>query len=52
MFGRGEWEKGDLRKLSLKDAKQLLRKFGMPDPEVWELCVWEGGVGKGGSEET
>jgi len=24
----------DLRKLSLKDAKQLLRKFGVPDNEV------------------
>ncbi|KAK3100550.1 hypothetical protein FSP39_021637 [Pinctada imbricata] len=31
----------DLRKLSLKDAKQLLRKFGVPDHEIWKLSRWE-----------
>ncbi|XP_033742474.1 transcription initiation factor TFIID subunit 1-like [Pecten maximus] len=31
----------DLRKLSLKDAKQLLRKFGLPDSEIRKLSRWE-----------
>lgn len=31
----------DLRKLSLKDAKQLLRKFGVPDVEIKKLSRWE-----------
>lgn len=28
----------DLRRLSLKNAKQLLRKFGVPEEEVRLLC--------------
>ncbi|XP_061189439.1 transcription initiation factor TFIID subunit 1-like isoform X1 [Saccostrea echinata] len=31
----------DLRKLSLKDAKQLLRKFQVPDSEIKKLSRWE-----------
>ena len=30
----------DLRRLSLKNAKQLLRKFGVPEEEV-SLNLWE-----------
>ncbi|XP_012946001.1 LOW QUALITY PROTEIN: transcription initiation factor TFIID subunit 1 [Aplysia californica] len=31
----------DLRKLNLQDAKQLLRKFGVPEPEIKKLSRWE-----------
>lgn len=31
----------DLRKLPLKDAKQLLRKFGVPESEMKKLSRWE-----------
>ncbi|KAL3880165.1 hypothetical protein ACJMK2_032430 [Sinanodonta woodiana] len=31
----------DLRKLYLKDAKQLLRKFGVPETEIKKLSRWE-----------
>ncbi|KAI0240465.1 Transcription initiation factor TFIID subunit 1 [Lamellibrachia satsuma] len=31
----------DLRKLSLKDAKQLLRKFGVAEAEIKKLSRWE-----------
>ncbi|XP_052278992.1 transcription initiation factor TFIID subunit 1-like isoform X2 [Dreissena polymorpha] len=31
----------DLRKLYLKDAKQLLRKFGVPEHEIKKLSRWE-----------
>ena len=29
----------DLRRLSLKDAKNLLRKFGVPESEVCFKCI-------------
>ncbi|XP_008425841.1 transcription initiation factor TFIID subunit 1 isoform X4 [Poecilia reticulata] len=31
----------DLRRLSLKNAKQLLRKFGVPEEEIKKLSRWE-----------
>ncbi|CAH1777107.1 unnamed protein product [Owenia fusiformis] len=31
----------DLRRLSLKDAKNLLRKFGVPEGEIKKLSRWE-----------
>lgn len=31
----------DLRRLSLNSAKQLLRKFGVPDDEIKKLSRWE-----------
>ncbi|KAK2151093.1 hypothetical protein LSH36_376g04026 [Paralvinella palmiformis] len=31
----------DLRRLSLKDAKQLLKKFGVPEAEIKKLSRWE-----------
>ncbi|EHB13472.1 Transcription initiation factor TFIID subunit 1 [Heterocephalus glaber] len=31
----------DLRRLSLKNAKQLLRKFGVPEQEIKKLSRWE-----------
>ncbi|XP_031427267.1 transcription initiation factor TFIID subunit 1 isoform X3 [Clupea harengus] len=31
----------DLRRLSLKNAKQLLRKFGVPEDEIKKLSRWE-----------
>ncbi|KAL5010007.1 hypothetical protein ScPMuIL_012312 [Solemya velum] len=31
----------DLRKLNLKDAKGLLRKFGVPETEIKKLSRWE-----------
>uniref|UniRef100_A0ABM0M5Q9 Transcription initiation factor TFIID subunit 1-like n=1 Tax=Saccoglossus kowalevskii TaxID=10224 RepID=A0ABM0M5Q9_SACKO len=31
----------DLRRLSLKDAKALLRKFGVPEHEIKKLSRWE-----------
>ncbi|ELU04183.1 hypothetical protein CAPTEDRAFT_225982 [Capitella teleta] len=31
----------DLRRLSLKDAKQLLKKFGVPEGEIKKLSRWE-----------
>jgi transcription initiation factor TFIID subunit 1 len=30
-----------LRRLSLKDAKQLLKKFGVPEAEIKKLSRWE-----------
>ncbi|XP_013414213.1 transcription initiation factor TFIID subunit 1 [Lingula anatina] len=31
----------DLRRLNLKDAKQLLKKFGVPESEIKKLSRWE-----------